>query len=171
MSGNRTLDARTARARVEALLTARGCDFESDGDAAVVFPGELDDATCSVTLTLDDTTLGDEHATSEALSLTLAAVLPLPPVLALHRDRVDVLIGRAAPWVGYGAFEVDPDLGQVQLRYAWTLPADIGLPDAFLIAPAYEAIGSVQDWLPAFAAILEDDATVDEAWARVQDDA
>ena len=127
MSGNRTLDARTARARVEALLTARGCDFESDGDAALVFPGELDDATCSVTLTLDDTTLGDEHATSEALSLTLAAVLPLPPVLALHRDRVDVLIGRAAPWVDYGAFEVDPDLGQVQLRYAWTLPADIGL--------------------------------------------
>jgi len=171
MSGARTLDARTARARVEALLVARGCDFEGDGDATVIFPGELDDATCSVTLTLDDTTLGDEDATADALSLTLAAVLPLPPVLALHRDRIDALIGRAAPWLDYGTFEVDPDLGQVQLRYAWTLPADIGLPDAFLIAPAYEVIGSVQDWLPAFEAVLQDDATVDEAWARVHEDA
>jgi len=171
MSGNRTLDARTARARVEALLTARGCDFESDGDAAIVFPGDVEGGTCSVTLTLDDTTLGDEHATADALSLTLAAVLPLPPVLALHRERLDALLGRIAPWIDYGGFEVDPELGNVQLRYAWTLPADIGLPDAFLIAPAYEVIGAAEDWLPALQALLEEDASVDEAWARARPEA
>lgn len=143
-----------------ALLKREGVDYEVGDDGLLMLSGDAECGRCPGYLSVDDLAVGEGDAAVDAVLVQAAFVLPpegFDPVPTEDKPAVYEFIAYAAPDLGMGGFELDPDDGRLRFRVSMVWPAGPIAP-AIMLTPLVESLAAIDDYAAHFTRVLAGEA-------------